>query len=308
MTKDLGYNKFLFILPFDHRSSFEKGMFGVEEQGLTPEIIEKIKEEKQIIYAGFKKAVSEKIPKGLAAILVDEQFGDEILKNAIKESYVTLLTTEKSGQDEFVFEYGDQFGEHIKKYNPVFAKALVRYNPEDKQDLKNRQRASLKKLSDFCHSNDYKFLLEVLIEALENQLLRVNGNKKRYDKELRPHLAVEVVKELQEEAIEPDVWKMEGMETEEDYKALVNQARTNGRKGVGVVVLGRGAEKEEVEKWIVNGAKVEGVIGFAVGRTIFWNPLADFTNGKTTEDDAVDRISKNYEYYCDLFLRQKGIL
>ena len=302
---NLGYDKLLFILPFDHRSSFEKGMFDVEKQDLTPEIIEKIKEENQIIYEGFKKAVLEKISKKFAAILVDEQFGDEILKDSIKEGYVTLLTTEKSGQNEFAFEYEDQFGEHIKKYNPTFAKALIRYNPEDDPDLKEKQLKELKRLNDFCHDNNYKFMIEVLIGVSESQLLSVGGEKNRYDRELRPKLAVEVVREFQDRGVSPDVWKMEGMEKEEDYRALAERARIDGRDNVGIVVLGRGAEQEEVGKWITSGARVEGIIGFAVGRTIFWDPLVLFKDGKISHDEAVGQISKNFQYFYDLFMNER---
>jgi len=302
---NLGYDKLLFILPFDHRSSFEKGMFGVEEGNLTPEIIERIKEEKQIIYEGFAKAVSEKISKELAGILVDEQFGEEILQNAIRQGYVTLLTTEKSGQNEFAFEYGDQFGEHIKKYNPTFAKALVRFNPQDEVDSKQRQTNMLKRLSDFCHENGYKFLVEILIEASKSQLLSVNQDKEKFDKELRPKLAAQIIEEFQDSGVEPDVWKMEGAEREEDYKLMVEKARRGGRKNVGIIVLGRGAQREQVDIWIKEGAKTEGVIGFAVGRTVFWDPLILYRDGKASKEQTANQISKNFQYFYDLFMRER---
>ena len=302
---NLGYDKLLFILPFDHRSSFEKGMFGVEEKDLTPEIIEKIKEEKQIIYEGFKKAAEEKIQKELAGILVDEQFGGEILQDAIRQGYVTLLTIEKSGQNEFVFEYGDQFGQHIKKYNPTFAKALVRFNPQDEVDSKQRQINILKRLSDFCHENGYKFLVEVLIEASNSQLLSVDRDKEKFDKELRPKLAVQIIEEFQNFGVEPDVWKMEGAEREEDYRLMIEKARREGRENVGIIVLGRGAEKEQVEKWILQGAKVDGIIGFAVGRTVFWDPLVLYRDGKTSREQTADQISKNFQYFYDLFINER---
>lgn len=303
MINNLGYNKSLFILPFDHRSTFEKGMFGVEKSELlNDEQRQVIREEKEIIYEGFKKAVREKIPKEFAAILVDEEFGDSILRDAAGLGFVTLLTTEKSGEREFTFEYGDNFGEHIKKYSPTFAKALIHFNPENDPVSKEKQLRELRKLNDFCHSGNFKFMLEVLIEASESQLLSVDGDKNRYDQEVRPKLAVEIIRELQEKGVDPDVWKMEGLAREQDYKALVDEARTGGRDNVGIVVLGRGAEKEEVEKWISSGAKVEGVIGFAVGRTIFWDDIVSFKDGKTTREEAINRISKNYQHFYNLFM------
>lgn len=303
---NLGYKDFLFILPFDHRSTFAKGMFKInDDEDLTNEQKEKIKEEKKLIYDAFKKSVSLAIPKKYAAILVDEEYGDQILKDASLNGFITLVTTEKSGQKEYVFEYGDEFGEHIRKYNPVFAKALTRYNPEDEKTVKERQLKNLKRLNDFCRNNNFKFMIEILIEGTKNQLVNINNNQLRFDAEMRPKLAVEVISEFQEREIDPDVWKMEGMEKVEDYQMLAAQARANGREDVGIVILGRGADQKRVENWILTGAKVEGIIGFAVGRTIFWDPLIMFSEGKINREEAVDRISKNFIHFYNLFMKEK---
>ncbi len=299
---NLGYKKLLFILPFDHRSAFAKGMFGVSEESLTEEITEKIKRQKQIIYKAFKKAIESNVSRESAAILVDEQFGDEILKDARVNGYITILTTEKSGQNEFELEYGEEFVEHIEKYNPTFVKVLVRYNPDDNLVMKNRQREKLKKLSDYCHSKEYKFLAEILIAATESQLARLDGDKNRFDREERPKLAVRMMGEFQDFGIEPDVWKMEGAETQEDYKSMTEAARKNGRDNVGIVVLGRGAGKEVVDKWIREGARDKGVIGFAVGRTVFWGALMEEKDGKISEDEAIAKICDNFVYYYNLFM------
>ena len=130
MHNNLGYNKSLFILPFDHRSSFSK-IFQDKDSIVSA---------KWIIYEAFKKALSDGIPKDSAAILVDEEFGDKILLDAKNNGFTTILTTEKSGQKEFTLEYGSEFAKHIEKYKPTFAKALIRYNPEDKNDSKVRQQ------------------------------------------------------------------------------------------------------------------------------------------------------------------------
>lgn len=299
MFSNLGYTKNLFILPFDHRSSFVKDMFGIQDQNLTAQETQIIISEKETIYEGFKKAV-EDVPKRETAILVDEQFGDRILRDARSRGFTTCLTTEKSGQREFTFEYNGEFSKHIEKYKPTFAKALIHYNPEDEEQSKIRQQQSLKILSDYCHNNGHKFLLEVLISPIKADLAQEN-----YDKDVRPKLAVKVIEELQNAKVEPDVWKLEGMESFLDYEAVVSQAKIEGRINVGIVVLGRGEDQKLVEKWISVGAKVKGVIGFAVGRTVFWKPLVDLKNGKISKEETVNKIANNFKYFYDVFMKGK---
>lgn len=286
----LGYSKPLFILAFDHRSTFLKKMFN-RDGPFTREITAKIKELKRIIYDGFLEVVPDKIPKEEGAILVDEQFGDEILRDAIGNGYAVALTTEKSGQEEFDFEYGNSFSEYIKKYKPTFVKALVHYNPERDQELNSRQRSKLKLLSDYTHSNGYKLLIELLIQAPTE--------------EIKPKFMIQTISEFQTDGIEPDVWKIEGMENPASYKEVVQQARSNGRDRVGIVILGRGEDKERVEEWIKAGAPVPGVIGFAIGRTIFWEPVSSYYHGQIGKDEAITQIAHNYENFHTIFIQNK---
>lgn len=305
----IGYTKDLFILPFDHRSSFLKKMFGPpaggEERLPTEEETEKIKKAKEIIYQGFKKALSQGLPKESSAILVDEQFGDELLHDAHENGFTIILTTEKSGQKEFDFEYGDEFGQHIKKYNPAFVKALTQYNPEGERELNARQREKLSKLTKFAHENGYKLLIEPLIPATVEQLAKYAGDPDKYDKELRPYLTSRVIREMQEGGVDPDVWKLEGMDKTEDYQMAVGQARASGRDNVGIVILGRAADTSVVENWLKVGAKVSGVIGFAIGRTIFWDPIMQFEEGKVSEGEASEIISKRFLHYYHVFIEAR---
>jgi len=278
MINNLGYQKNLFILPFDHRSSFAK-LFGYPEESLTSEQKETISKAKEIIYEAFKKAVDQRIPKDQAAILVDEEYGDKIIKDAISQNYNVILTTEKSGQKEFSFEYGDEYAQHIEKYKPSIVKALVRYFPDTNY-------AKLKTLSDYCHEKGYKFLIEVLTE------------NKTADE------AIAAIKLFQNLGIEADIWKMEGMGTEKEYQDIVIQAQTGDRQNVNVIILGRGETQETVEKWITTGAKVNGIIGFAVGRTIFWNPLTEFVSSKIVRDQAIEMISNGFLHFYDLFVNK----
>jgi myo-inositol catabolism protein IolC len=301
----IGFDKPLYVLPFDHRGSFQSKMFGWKST-LTPEQTAEIAATKQVIYDAFKAAVSAGVARDKAGILVDEQFGAAILRDAAKQEYSTACPAEKSGQDEFDFEYGDDFAKHIEEFHPTFCKVLVRYNPEGEKALNQRQATRLKKLSDYLHSKSKSlFMFELLVPAEKAQLDRVKGDKKAYDLQIRPGLMVQAIQQLQEAGVEADVWKIEGLERAEDCVKLVAAARRQGRDNVGCIVLGRGEDDKKVREWLATAAHVPGFIGFAVGRTSFWDPLVDMRAKKITREAAVTEIARRYREWVDIFERSR---
>ncbi|MGD0737589.1 MAG: DUF2090 domain-containing protein [Terracidiphilus sp.] len=296
-----GYQKPLYILPFDHRGSFETGMFGWKGE-LTAEQTAQIAAAKQVIYEGFKEAIAAGVDKTKAGILVDEQFGAAILRDASANGHIFAMPAEKSGQEEFDFEYGEDFEAHIEAFHPTFCKVLVRYNPEGDAVLNARQSARLKRLSDYLHSaNRSLFMFELLVPAEKAQLDKVNGDKKAYDLEIRPGLMIQTIMELQDSGVEPDVWKIEGLDRREDCEKIVQAARSDGRDSVGCIILGRGENDEKVREWLTTAAAVPGFIGFAVGRTDFWQPLVDWRDSKISREAAVDQIARRYQEFVGVF-------
>jgi 5-dehydro-2-deoxygluconokinase len=302
--RDLGYTKDLFILPFDHRGSFQAKLFGIKGEP-TAEETRTIASYKKIIYDGFKKALADGVPADKAGILVDEQFGTEIAQDAVKSGYSLSMPAEKSGQDEFDFEYGSKFEDHIKKFDPTFVKVLVRYNPEGDEGSNNTSLQRLKRLSEFCHRTHHKFMFELLVPATPAQLQRANGSVATYDSTMRPKLMVQAMEQIQKFGVEPDLWKLEGIETPEDSKAVARQARVGGRDYVGVIVLGRGENEEKVRTWLTVAAKTPGVIGFAVGRTVFWDALKQHKEGTLSREKAVAKIADIYRGFCELWIKAK---
>src|SRR5216117_4445026 len=207
----IGFDHPLYILPFDHRGSFQTTLFGWKGT-LTAEQTSEIAATKQVIYDGFKAAVDAGVPKDKAGILVDEQFGAAILRDASANGFTTACPAEKSGQEEFEFQYGGDFASHIEAFNPTFCKVLVRYNPEGDRALNQRQAARLHRLSDYLKSKGRsRMLFELLVPPEKGQLERLKGDKKAYDVELRPKLMVEAIEQLQDAGVEPDLWKIEGL-------------------------------------------------------------------------------------------------
>jgi myo-inositol catabolism protein IolC len=296
----IGFNKPLYILPFDHRGTFQSKMFGWKGT-LTPEQTEEIAKAKQVIYDAYKHSLAAGVAVEKSGILVDEQFGSWILKDAAEHGYSTSVPAEKSGQDEFDFEYGEDFGKHIEKFKPTFCKVLVRYNPEGDPALNKRQAARLKQLSDYLHSHNGMLMFELLVPPEPAQLAKFGGDKKRFDKELRPSLMINAIHQLQDAGIEGDVWKIEGLDSSEDCARVVEAAHRGGRDKVGCIVLGRGEDDKKVREWLSAAAKVPGFIGFAVGRTTFWDPLVDWRAGKNSREATVAEISRRFREWVDIF-------
>jgi 5-dehydro-2-deoxygluconokinase len=139
------------------------------------------------------------------------------------------------------------------------------------------------------------------VPAEPAQLESVGGDASRYDAELRPGLMVASIGEIQDHGVEPDVWKIEGLDKREDCLRISAQARRGGRHGVACVVLGRGADEGAVTRWLRQGAGCPGYVGFAVGRTIWWEALRAFLSGEVDRGAATRRISERYRTMIDVY-------
>jgi myo-inositol catabolism protein IolC len=298
----LGYDGKLYILAFDHRGSFQKKMFGIEGDPTT-EQTETIADAKHLIFEGMLEAVRRGVDAAATGVLVDEQFGGDIPAETRENGLKLAMPVEKSGQNEFDFEYGEDFGAHIEKFDPDFSKVLVRYNPDDPDtEMNERQTARLKKLADWLHGHDRKFLFELLVPATDEQLASVDGDTDRYDAELRPELMRRAIEAMQNAGVEVDIWKIEGVDERADAEMLAERTRSGpGRENVVCVLLGRGASNEKVEHWLRQAAPVDGFIGFAIGRSIWWDALKGFLDKDLEREAAAHQIADNYLHFVQVY-------
>ncbi|MBO9358692.1 MAG: DUF2090 domain-containing protein [Thermomicrobium sp.] len=296
----VGYDRPLYILAFDHRSSFEElaAKAGVPES----ERAAKISEAKRVIFEGFMVAVDRGAPRDAAGILVDEQYGADVARAARERGYILAMPVEKSGQKVFDFEYGEQFGEHILAFDPTFSKVLVRYNPDDSPETKRIQLERLKRLHDWLRERERRFLLELLVPATKEQVEAVGGDSERYDREVRPELTLQAIDEFYAADIVPDIWKIEGLDRREDCERMGAKVRSGGRDAVSCVVLGRGADAARVDHWLRMAAGVPGYVGFAIGRTLWWDGVQGYLNGTLTREVAAEKIAANYLRAIDLYV------
>jgi 5-dehydro-2-deoxygluconokinase len=265
-----------------------------------------IADAKHLIFEGLQRAVAAGAKASVTGVLVDEQFGGAVPEEARAQGLKLAMPAERSGQNMFDFQYGDQFGEHIERFDPDFTKVLVRFNPDGSNEENREQLRKLKRLSDWLRSKDRKFLFELLVPAEEAQLQAVGGSTERYDTELRPALMRRTIEQIQDAGIEVDIWKIEGVDERSDCEMLAAQARTGGRDGVVCVVLGRGADDAKVDHWLRQAAPVEGFVGFAIGRSIWWNPLKEYVDGKIERSAGAREIAENYLRFVKVYERAEG--
>lgn len=297
----VGFDRPLYVLPFDHRGSLQTRMFGWEG-ALTPEQTAQIAAVKWVIYDAFKAAIVASVPTEKAGILVDEQFGSAILEDAGARGYTIACPAEKSGQDEFDFEYGDDFCEHIEAFRPTFCKVRVRYNPEGDRARNRRQTERLRRLSDYLHDESQSRLMFGLrVPAEKAQLERMKGDRRAYDSELRPDLTVRAIQHMHDAEVEPDVWTIEGLDRREDCKKIVGAARWGGRYQVGCIIRDQSEDDGEVRHRLSTAASVPGFIGFLAGRTTFWDPLVAWRAGRITRETAVAEVAGRYRQLADIF-------
>ncbi len=296
----LGYDKPLYILAFDHRGSFQKKFFGVAGEP-NEEETKRISDAKRVIYEGARRALDEGVDARSAGVLVDEQFGAEIARDAKANGLALAMPVEKSGQEEFDFQFGEEFGAHIEQFDPTFSKVLVRFNPEGDQDMNRRQSERLKRLGDWLHERGRTYLFELLVPATPEQIEAAGGDEAKWDSEDRPKLMKAAIEELHDAGVEPDIWKIEGIDRREDCETISATTRAGGRDGVACVVLGRGADDAAVDHWLRMGSGVPGYIGFAIGRSIWWDPLKGFVDGNLEREEAAKQIAANYRRFIDVY-------
>ncbi|HEX4951808.1 MAG TPA: DUF2090 domain-containing protein [Thermoanaerobaculia bacterium] len=311
--RDIGYDQPLFVQPFDHRGSFTKGFFGISgEPQITPtkEEFVQVARAKTLVYQGLLRAIELGVARETVGILVDTQFGSQVIADAKAKGIPVAVCVEKTGKKVFDFEYGSRWLDHVRFVQPNIIKVLVRYHPADDVATNVEQATRLKLLSDYIHStDDHYFMFELLVPATTPEE-KAAGDA--YDTELRTSAMVAAIASLQEFGVEPDIWKIEGLDRRADAEAVAAQARSGrsswgaSRERVGSILLGRGSDKEQVYKWLEVAAPVPGFIGFAVGRTNFSAPLKSFIADPSREAEAVEAIARNYKGCVDTWNAARG--
>lgn len=299
----------LFLLAMDHRDSLLRDVYGVSGDPTADEIA-KVARGKKLVFDGLLAAIAGGVDPGAVGVLVDERYGTAVARTAKQAQLDLAMPIERSGEKIFTLEFGslesNDWLEHLDSFAPDQAKVLVRANPDDSPADLELQFGRLAAVSAALQAAGRTFLIELLVPASDAQLTSVDGDVARYDAELRPQLTTRLIRDMQEAKIEPQFWKIEGLETTEAATDIVATARREGRDDVRCIVLGRDAPAERLNHWLKVAAPVDGFCGFAIGRSIWEKPLTDELAGTISEHELIATVAENYAHFVSVYVEAQG--
>jgi myo-inositol catabolism protein IolC len=290
----------LFILAMDHRDSFGRTLFGVTGTP-TADQLASMRGAKELIFAGARQAADDTPGPGQPGILVDEALGADVARQARAAGFVLAMPAEVSGGDRLTFEYGDDFAGHIEAFDPDWIKVLVRFNPDDPAELRDAQTKELLRLHDWATGAGRRWLCELLVPATRQQLA-ASDDQALYDENLRPELTSQVIGSLTAAGVHPGIWKLEGYETAAGAQLVLDAVRDSGPPASSCIVLGRNAPRRQVDHWLAVAAPLPGYVGFAIGRSIWDEPIADYLAGRADRDATTAAIAGRYRHFMQDYL------
>ena len=298
----------LLILAADLRASLERDLYRLSAPP-SPEQAARISADKLLIYQALLDATEELPDAFQPGILIDEQYGAGVAELAARDKRVKLaMPIEASGPQWLEFAYGAAWQEHAEHFGTDYAKVLIRDNPGLDPASRAAQADRLAEVSDWSARGGRPLIVELLVPASPADLADLEDSTGvgtaigRYNREVRPRLTVEAIEYLQDHGVAPAIWKVEGLDTPEDAAAIAAAARRGGRDA-DCIVLGRHASHDDLDDWLGVAAPVPGFTGFAIGRSIWWDPLHARLHHRSTASETRRRIMSRYVdfamYYLD---------
>jgi myo-inositol catabolism protein IolC len=291
----------LFILAMDHRDSFGTTLFAVKNDAPTAAQRASMAQAKSLIYRGLTQAAP-KLRRGRAGVLVDEQYAPDVVNEAMRDPIVLAIPVEASGHEWFTLQWPESWLDHVHRIAPNYVKVLVRDNPAFDANERRAQFDQLTQVSKALESIGVPMLYELLVPATDEQLASLGGPARdaveRYDRDVRPELVVRVIADNQDAGIEPTLWKVEGLDTVDSARAVAAQAQT-GNRDTNLIVLGRDAPVDRLDRWLQVASQVDAFVGFAIGRSIWEDPIRDWVNHGLGDQATADHISNAYLAFAD---------
>jgi myo-inositol catabolism protein IolC len=305
-------NRVLLILAADHRDSLERGLYGL--YGLTapptPAQAARISADKLLVYQALLGAAAWLPVQIQPGVLIDEQYGASVAELASQSAGAVSLCMplEASGQEWFRFAYGADWQQHAGSFAADYAKVLVRDNPGLDPACREQQARRLGQVSAWAARTSRSLILELVVPATGADKEATGGIMHRYNDELRPGHTLRIMEYLQDYGVEPTFWAVKGLDRHDDAVAVAAMAQRGGRRARCLAGGGQ-ASHDRLEHWLQVAAPIPGWAGFAIGRSIWWDPLRAHLRRLSTAGEARRRIRAAYLHYARYYLTaREGML
>ena len=240
---------------------------------------------KALVFDGFRAAMGIGDPVPGPAVLVDEQYASGFAEPARALGARVVIPVERSGQDELQLEYADTWVAHVEAMAPDGVKALLRWDPDGDQALNRRQGIVLAEVSLKMAARAIPLMVEVLTPAGPPSPARTD-------------VIVRAIGQIQAHDVEATLWKIEGLDTTEGCEAVAEAIGAGGRTAT-AIVLGRGVSLDTAVKWLEAAAPVDRFNGFAIGKTVWQEPMEGVLRGQVPREDGVAEIARRYRRLVD---------
>jgi 5-dehydro-2-deoxygluconokinase len=267
----------LFIFAFDHRTQF----FDLAQQGGVDE--SRIGTLKQLFVDAVAETEAARGLRGRVGILCDDRYGQDAL-NATGRGWWIGRPVEVPGSNPIVFDRGRSIGTTLMGWpQEHVVKCLVQFHPDDTIENRLEQEAQMRALYDAVQASGHELLLEIIPPK---SLPR------------GPDTVYRAVKRLYNLGIYPEWWKLEPM-TASQWQAIDALIAERDPHCRGVVLLGLNASVDVLSAGFRDARASTACRGFAVGRTIFYDPARRWLAGALDDAQLRRAIGATFQQLID---------
>ncbi len=268
----------IMALAIDHRAQLEK----IADDAGAPR--ERISAFKLLAVEAAARVAAGRPGYGM---LLDGKYGREALFRALDHDFWIARPVEEPGSRPLDFEFGGSLGAKLQEWPIAHTiKCLCFYHPDDPPEMKTRQERELLPLYDAARTLGRELLIEIIASR--------NGP-------VRDDTTARVIERLYALGVKPDWWKLEGQPTRAAWDAVARAQKDGDPFCRGVVLLGLEAPEDDLAQAFAVARHCGVVKGFAVGRTIFVEPAADWFARRIDDREAVERMANVFARLCALW-------
>jgi 5-dehydro-2-deoxygluconokinase len=277
----------VYMLAADHRWQWEEFC---DARALPRE---RISEVKRLAFDAFLRAREQSAAvRESGALLVDQQYSSAVIAEALQTGLTVGTPAEKAGAVPLAWAT-EPFSAAL---TGAFAKVLARYRSDDDPAVLAEQWAKLEALQAWCRGAGKPFVLEVLVA-------RKQEPEDGFEASGRPAMLAAFIAEAYRRGLAPEFWKIEGTLAAQGARTI--DAAIAANPSCRQIILGKAAELSTIDRWFSACADSATATGFAIGRSVFWEPSAAYLTGAKTADHAAAMICDNYLHLVGAWERSR---